>query len=187
MTNKERTYSDEEVEKNVAKELPDVISKIFDDFHVIEKAFIDNEYFNPNTTAEIFGQEDMSLEEYFESKIKNLSHAITFITKPSFKSDLNEQYEVLSRKFNKLFKPEKFIIQSVEYIMDLSNKAERAMRSRDIDELISFSLAHLESAILGINSYLERVRRIQIDQVTEKKIREINKQLEKFNLPVIEV
>lgn len=189
MSAKEKNYSDEETEKAIAKELPDVISKIFEDIHVIEKAFMDDEHFNPNTTAEIFGQEDMSLEEYFESKIKNLSYAITFITKPALKRELNEQYEVLSNKLNRLFKPEKFIIQSVEYIMNLSNKAERARRSRDIEELTSFTLAHLESAILGLNYYLKRVRGIQIDQATETNIREINKQLEKIDsvLPFIEM
>jgi hypothetical protein len=186
---REKTYTDEETQQAVLKELPKTFSRVSGNIDTVEKNFLEDDAFDPNQNAEIFDRPDLTIENYLLSEMKNLHHGLSFLGSSSEEKALKEEYQSMILKIEKVFKPEKFIKYSVGFVMNLITDIERDMRSHsfEIEDIISIKLGTLHTAILGFNSYLNKVRGIEIDQKTIDSIAEINEELKKIPMPLIEV
>lgn len=183
---KEKIYTDEETQQAVLKELPKTFSRVSADVDLIEKIFLDNDIFNRDAKAEIFNRPDLNLVDYFDSEMNNLYHGITFLKSSSEEKKMIEQYKFLSIKLYKVFRPEKFIIYSIEYIIKLITIAEKNIKSSGSENSKLFNLSNLHGAVLGFNSYLNKVKGIEIDQNMIQTMKEINEELKKIPMPLIE-
>jgi hypothetical protein len=187
MNPKERTYSEEETRQMVLKELVNIFPKLSTEADLLEEMFLEDDHFNPNANAEAFGKPDMTIKEYFEAEMKNLQFGMTFFKGDKLEQTITKRYEKLSSQLDKVLKPERFINQSLGNIMSLISITKRGLRSRDIEDLINFRMSDLENEVIKFNKYLKKIKGFEMEEYALKKIFEINDELNKLGLPLVEL
>ena len=183
----EKVYSDDETQKAVLKELPNVFSRISSNLDIVEKSFLEGDYFNPNESAKMFGKDEMSIDEYFLSEMRNLDQGLSFVKNHPEYQNINENFLILEARLDRIFRPEKFIKNTLGYIMRLVNYIDKNRKNLDEENDVYFTMSSLNGSVLGLNSYFNKVRGIELDSYTLKYISDINKELLKMMLPLIEI
>ncbi len=187
MKSNERTYTDEETHRILLEGMRKILPRLLEDATLLENMFFEDVNFDPNDSAEIFDKPEMTLREYFESELKNLHYGMTFFKGDKLESTIYERYAIIAKQLDKVFRPEKFIIKSIDQIIVLLNVVKRSLSSRDIKDKVSLNLPTLVNQIHIFNKFLKRVKGLNINPIELKLISDINDELQKIPAPLIEL
>ncbi len=188
MTTKERILNDEETRKMVLAEMTRIIPKLSENITLLENMFMQDEGFDPRKEkADIFGKPEMTMEEYFESEMKNLAFGVKFFEGDKLKDTINQRCAILNIQLDKIFRPESFIVHFLSSIDNLIFLTRQSLESRDIEDMIGFNLSSLKNEVLKLNKYLKRVKRVNLGQKTAQNISDLNEKLKKIPAPIIQL
>jgi len=178
-----KIFSEEYAKQAVIMQLENMFPEITSEIEKLESSGEENEIFDPNKNAEIFGHAEMTLKEYFDSKIKKIKDALNYIKGDEHEKAIQQRYLMLIAYYNKFFKPEKFILRSLEYII---GGITQIKRERLDAETVSVYRSEIARSTLDFNKYIKMMGITSFGPSFMEMIDESNINLKELSLPLIE-